>query len=91
MGAGCCRLIPENSVTPEDGLVVGLVGEQQVVGRVGEQQKRMVDRVGVGKGGPDRLLPLKEALVAVMRHFTEDPTEKAFLIFFSLYLHPPLA
>ena len=46
MGAGCCRLIPENSVRPEEGLV-----------EVGGQPKGMVERVGISRGPARWLLP----------------------------------
>ena len=55
MGAECCRLIPDNSVTPKEGLVV----------RVSEEPNRMVERVGISRG-PDRLAAATGALVALM-------------------------
>ena len=71
MGAECCRLIPENSVSPEEGLVVS---------RVGEQPNRMVERVDMSRGA-DRSFAPTGALVAVMHRCTGDPAPVEILKF----------
>ena len=73
MGAECCRLIPENSVSPEEGLVVS---------RVGEQPNRMVERVDMSRGAErDRSFAPTGALVAVMHRCTGDLSPLGLLDF----------
>ena len=73
MGAECCRLIPENSVSPEEGLVVS---------RVGEQPNRMVERVDMSRGAEgDRSFAPMGALAAVMHRCTGDPAPAEILKF----------